>query len=307
MTLRLYIKHILEYLHKLFGIILILAFVQVPFNSYPQKTITGVIIDPNGNPMPGAFIKGVNDSITWVSDLDGRFSFQTDDSTRELIFVIDHLNVNNQRYVKLYMRQTIREIVDIDNKDSIKCKLVYANNTIIKKPKTTKWNTLTDKTYTYKLEYNIRGRLEKVYLKNKRKKEEVDYIWELEYNKGYISISNYIIEQSDSLKRDKNFFLSQVNLFYDKNGAIRNKSVSVEYGSHHEQYNELYFYKSNKISEVLSYEYIKDWFYVNSNNFHYQKQMMLEIVQNEIFRKKLYRKSKSDDIFSTDYRIELID
>ncbi len=152
------------------------------------------------------------------------------------------------------------------------------------------------------MKYNLLEKLKHVYLKNPDNNNEIQYIWDIEYFKDYIRINNYIWQQEKVNSRDKRFFISTINFSYDKNGAIREKAVHVDYGNHSNSSYERYFYQNNKVINVLYFEGIEFPYYTNADSWEYKGDVLLKIIQNEVLRRKLYRKIKNK-FFSSDYKI----
>jgi len=72
-----------------------------------QVTITGVITDENGDPMPGATITIANSTKGTVSDIDGNFSLEVEEGTTLLVSFIGYttkrIQVGNQTQFKISM------------------------------------------------------------------------------------------------------------------------------------------------------------------------------------------------------------
>ena len=267
---------------------------------YSQRTIKGKIIDELNNPLLGIGIYYDLNASGIITNMDGEFSIDIPDSVESIMIIIDRICLNTCFQFDIY--EIINEQFSILDKDSIIVKLIRNPNSSfneILKPEKNKNVLASDLRYI--LKYNWLGKLSQVFTLDKDT-GEIKYIWDIEYDKGVINISNYAWNEDASNRKEKKYFLSTIHLAYDNKGAIRRKSVYVEYGLHYEQQFTRYHYENNRIDSVITFKSITMGQMENATTFEYQKDMLIHIIQNEILRRKMYK--KIDPVyFNSDFKL----
>ena len=92
------------------GIFLILgnqrlfAYENPELTDFQQITVTGVVNDENGNPMPGVNVVIEGTNIGAITDVDGKFSINV--SSQDAVLLISFIGYNQQR-VRIAGRTTI--------------------------------------------------------------------------------------------------------------------------------------------------------------------------------------------------------
>jgi hypothetical protein len=284
-------------------VILIVLTLGVSTNVLSQRIIKGKVVDEDNRPVMGVSLFLGNSNTGWLTDSEGAYSIQVKDSINEIILVIDDASlINGAPPQSLCLYEQIREKFTIGDKDSINFRLIRTQNTFNKIPKSNKIKDLCDDKYKYEFKHNLFGKLQHVYLKNLENENEIEYVWDIEYYKDYIQIHNYIWQQSKGNDQSKISYNRTIIFRYDRNGAIREKSSHVDDGNHSYSSYEKYNYQDNKVSSIFCYDGINHSYYTNIDRYYSKEDILFEVIQNEILRRKLYKRIKNK-FFNSDYKI----
>ena len=82
-----------------------------------QKRITGIVTDPNGNPIIGANVVEKGTTNGTITDLDGKFSLTVDDRSSLLVsyigFLSQELQIKGESYIKISLEESNKQLDEV--------------------------------------------------------------------------------------------------------------------------------------------------------------------------------------------------